>query len=43
VHLIDRDDATLVSNDHGWVRTLDAALAFQAGHPELGEPPGFWI
>jgi nicotinamidase-related amidase len=28
---------------YDWVRTLEAALAFQAAHPELSEPPGFWI
>ena len=28
---------------HDWVRTLEAALAFQDAHPELSEPPGFWI
>jgi len=26
-----------------WVRTPEAALAFQDAHPELSEPPGFWI
>jgi nicotinamidase-related amidase len=26
-----------------WVRTLEAALEFQDAHPELSEPPGFWI
>jgi nicotinamidase-related amidase len=26
-----------------WVRTLDAALAFERDHPELAQPPGFWI
>ena len=28
---------------YDWVRTLDAALAFERAHPELREPPGFWI
>ena len=28
---------------YDWVRTLEAALAFQDAHPELAEPPGFWI
>jgi nicotinamidase-related amidase len=28
---------------YDWVRTLEAALAFQDAHPELSEPPGFWI
>jgi len=28
---------------YDWVRTLEAALGFQAAHPELSEPPGFWI
>jgi len=28
---------------YDWVRTLEAALAFQDANPELGEPPGFWI
>ncbi len=28
---------------YDWVRTLAAALVFQAEHPELSEPPGFWI
>jgi hypothetical protein len=28
---------------YDWVRTLEAALAFQDSHPELSEPPGFWI
>ena len=26
-----------------WVRTLDDALAFEREHPDLAEPPGFWI
>jgi len=26
-----------------WVRTLDDALAFERAHPDLAEPPGFWI
>jgi len=28
---------------YDWVRTLEAALAFQDAHRELSEPPGFWI
>jgi nicotinamidase-related amidase len=24
-----------------WIRTLEAARAFEAGHPDLAEPPGF--
>jgi hypothetical protein len=24
-----------------WIRTLDAARAFEREHPELAEPPGF--
>jgi nicotinamidase-related amidase len=28
---------------YDWVRTLEDALAFQEAHPELSEPPGFWI
>ena len=28
---------------YDWVRTLEAALAFQDAHPELSAPPGFWI
>lgn len=28
---------------YDWVRTLEAALDFQAAHPELSEPPGFRI
>jgi len=28
---------------YDWVRTLDAALAFEREHPDLAEPPGFWI
>ncbi len=24
-----------------WVRTLDAARAFERAHPELADPPGF--
>jgi nicotinamidase-related amidase len=28
---------------YDWVRTLEAALAFQREHPELAEPPGFWL
>jgi nicotinamidase-related amidase len=28
---------------YDWVRTLEAALAFERGHPDLAEPPGFWI
>jgi len=28
---------------YDWVRTLEAALEFQNAHPELSEPPGFWI
>jgi len=28
---------------YDWVRTLEGALALQETHPELGEPPGFWI
>ena len=24
-----------------WVRSLEAARAFQAAHPELTDPPGF--
>jgi len=28
---------------YDWVRTLEAALAFQREHPDLAEPPGFWI
>ena len=28
---------------YDWVRTLAAALAFEDAHPELSEPPGFWI
>lgn len=26
-----------------WVRTLEAALAFEREHPDLTKPPGFWI
>ncbi len=28
---------------YDWVRTLEAALEFQDAHPELSDPPGFWI
>jgi nicotinamidase-related amidase len=28
---------------YDWIRTLEAALAFQSDHPGLAEPPGFWI
>ncbi len=28
---------------YDWVRTLEAALAFEREHPELAEPPGFWV
>lgn len=28
---------------YDWVRTLEAALAFESEHPDLAEPPGFWI
>ena len=28
---------------YDWVRTLEAALEVQDAHPELSEPPGFWI
>ena len=28
---------------YDWVRTLETALAFEREHPELTEPPGFWI
>jgi nicotinamidase-related amidase len=28
---------------YDWIRTLEAALAFQREHPDLAEPPGFWI
>ena len=28
---------------YDWVRTLDAALAFEREHPDLAGPPGFWI
>ena len=28
---------------YDWVRTLDEALAFEREHPDLAEPPGFWI
>lgn len=28
---------------YDWVRTLEDALAFQRDHPDLAEPPGFWI
>jgi len=28
---------------YDWVRTLEAALAFEREHPGLAEPPGFWI
>ena len=28
---------------YDWVRTLEAALAFEREHAELAEPPGFWI
>ena len=28
---------------YDWVRTLEAALAFERDHPGLTEPPGFWI
>ena len=24
-----------------WVRSLEAALAFEAEHPDLADPPGF--
>jgi nicotinamidase-related amidase len=26
-----------------WVRTLDDALSFEREHPDLADPPGFWI
>ena len=26
-----------------WVRTLEAARAFEAANPELAEPPGFCL
>jgi nicotinamidase-related amidase len=26
-----------------WVRTLDDAMSFEREHPDLAEPPGFWI
>lgn len=28
---------------YDWMRTLDDALAFEREHPDLAEPPGFWI
>jgi hypothetical protein len=28
---------------YDWVRTLEAALAFERVHPDLAEPPGFLI
>ena len=28
---------------YDWVRTLEAAPTFDAEHPELAAPPGFWI
>jgi nicotinamidase-related amidase len=28
---------------YDWVRTLDDALGFERDHPDLAEPPGFWI
>jgi len=28
---------------YDWVRTLEAALAFEREHPDLAEAPGFWI
>jgi nicotinamidase-related amidase len=28
---------------YDWVRTLEAALAFERENPDLAEPPGFWI
>lgn len=28
---------------YDWVRALEDALAFQGEHPDLAEPPGFWI
>jgi len=28
---------------YDWVRTLEVALAFEREHPDLVEPPGFWI
>jgi len=28
---------------YDWVRTLEAALAFEREHSDLAEPPGFWI
>ena len=28
---------------YDWVRTLEAALAFEREHPDLAEPHGFWI
>jgi nicotinamidase-related amidase len=28
---------------YDWVRTLEDALAFEREHPDLAEPPGFWI
>ena len=28
---------------YDWVRTLEAALGFEREHPDLAEPPGFWI
>jgi nicotinamidase-related amidase len=28
---------------YDWERTLEAALVFEREHPDLAEPPGFWI
>ncbi|MGE5229664.1 MAG: isochorismatase family protein [Deltaproteobacteria bacterium] len=28
---------------YDWVRTLDDALAFEREHPDLAEPPEFWL
>jgi len=28
---------------YDWIRTLEAALAFEREHPDLADPPGFWI
>jgi len=28
---------------YDWVRTLEAALAFEREHPDLAQPPGFWL
>jgi nicotinamidase-related amidase len=40
-----RDAGAIATHAKGiyfeWVRTLEAARAFEAGHPDLADPPGF--